>query len=171
MVEAGVFGDRRVELLDGVVYDMTPQNRRHAAALRKMRRALETICPKGWEVDVQMPLAAGDDDSLPEPDLAIVPHDPTGYLSGHPQTAALVVEIADSSLRHDREHKTKVYALAGIRESWLVNLVRDVLEVYRDPLDGIYQTRLVLDRGERIAPLIRPDVLVAVDDLIPPGSK
>jgi Uma2 family endonuclease len=115
-----------------------------------------------------MPLAAGDDDSLPEPDLAIVPLDPGGHLSGHPQTAALVVEVADSSLRHGREHKTKVYARAGIQESWLVNLIRDVLEVYRDPLDGIYQTRLDLGRGESIAPLIRPDALIAVNDLVPP---
>jgi Uma2 family endonuclease len=168
MVEAGVFGDRRVELLDGIVYDMTPQNRRHAAALRKTRRALEAICPKGWEVDVQMPLGAGDDDSLPEPDLAVVPHDPAGHLSAHPQTAALVVEVADSSLRHDRENKTKVYARAGIQESWLVNLVHDVLEVYRDPLGGVYQTCLALGRGERIAPLIRPDAPIAVDNLIPP---
>lgn len=166
MAEAGVFGDHRVELVGGVVYDMTPQSRRHAAALRKTRRALEAVCPEDWEVDVQMPFGAGED-SLPEPDLAIVPRDPAGHAAGHPQAAALVVEISDSSLRYDREHKTPVYARAGIQETWLVNLVQNVVEVYRDPVGGTYRTRLTVGPGEQIAPLVRPDMPIAVASLIP----
>lgn len=166
MAEAGVFGDHRVELVEGVVYDMTPQSRRHAAALRKTRRALEAVCPEDWEVDVQMPFGAGGD-SVPEPDLAIVPRDPSGHAGGHPQTAALVVEVSDSSLRYDREQKTPVYARAGIQETWLVNLVQNVLEVYRDPVDGAYRARLTFGPDERIAPLFRPDMPIAVTSLIP----
>ncbi|MES1244303.1 MAG: Uma2 family endonuclease [Acidobacteriota bacterium] len=167
MAEAGVFGDRRVELVEGTVYDMTPQSRRHAAALRRTRRALEAACPEGWEVDVQMPFGASGD-SLPEPDLAIVPDDPAGHADGHPRTAALIVEISDSSLRYDREQKLPVYAWAGIRETWLVNLVQDLVEVYRDPVDGVYRVRLTFGPGERVAPLCRPEAAVAVAGLLPP---
>jgi Uma2 family endonuclease len=167
MAEAGVFGDRRVELVEGTVYDMTPQSRRHAAALRKTRRALESVCPEGWEVDVQMPFGAGED-SLPEPDLALVPRDPAGHAAGHPQSAALIVEVSDSSLRYDREHKTPIYARAGIQETWLVNLIHNLVEVYRDPVDGAYRAHLSFGPGERIAPLFRPDMTITVASLLPP---
>lgn len=166
MVEAGVFGDRRVELLDGVVYDVTPQSRRHASALRRARRVLESFCPEDCEVEVQMPLSVGTE-STPEPDLAIVSRDPDDYETGHPADALLVVEISDSSLRHDREHKLPAYAQAGIRECWIVNLVRNLLEVYRDPMGGAYRASLILRRGERVAPMTRPDAPVSVDDLLP----
>lgn len=166
MVEAGVFGDRRVELLDGVVYDMTPQSRRHAAALRKARRALEAVCPEDCDVEVQMPLSL-EPDSTPEPDLAIVPRDPGDYAGGHPTTALLVVEIADSSLQHDRNQKARAYARAGIQDFWILNLLDNLLEVYRDPVDGTYRSRQTFRRGERLAALARPDLGIAIEDLLP----
>jgi Uma2 family endonuclease len=165
MVSAGVFDGRRVELVQGVVYEMTPQDSLHASSLRQVRRVLEEICPEACDVDVQMPLNVGLDSS-PEPDLAIVRRDPLNYVEGHPTAALLVVEIADSSLARDRK-KAAVYAQAGIEDYWIANLVRNVLEVYREPLDGTYRTRQVLRRGERITPLLRPDVAIAVDDLLP----
>ncbi|HEX3127566.1 MAG TPA: Uma2 family endonuclease [Thermoanaerobaculia bacterium] len=167
MAEAGVFGDRRVELVEGTVYDMTPQSRRHAAALRRTRKALEAVCPRGWDVDVQMPFGAGED-SLPEPDLAIIPEDPAGHAAAHPQAAALIVEVSDSSLRYDREHKTPLYARAGIPETWLVNLLQNRVEVYREPVDGLYRVRLSCGPGDRIAPLFRPDAAIPVASLLPP---
>jgi Uma2 family endonuclease len=165
MVGTGAFVGRRVELVEGIVYEMSPQGNPHAAGLRRARRALEAVCPEGYQVDVQMPMCLGQD-SEPEPDLSIVRRDPLDYLEGHPTSALLVVEIADSSLRHDRT-KAKTYAAAGIEDYWISNLVLGVLEVYREPVDGIYRTQRVLRRGERIAPLARPDETVAVDDLLP----
>lgn len=166
MVRAGAFIGQRVELVEGIVYEMSPQDNPHASGLRSARWALEKICPEGYQVDVQMPLNLGLD-SEPEPDLAIVRRDPRNYFEGHPTSAALLVEIAHSSLRHDRR-KAKTYATAGIEEYWISDVVRGVLEVYREPVDGIYRTQQILRRGERIAPLARPDVTVAVDDLLPP---
>lgn len=79
--------------------------------------------------------------------------------------------MADTSLQHDRK-KGGVYAKAGIQDYWIVNLARDVLEVYRDPVGATYRTRLVLRRGEQTAPLARPDAPIAVAALLPvrPGS-
>lgn len=46
---------------------------------------------------VQLPLALGVD-SEPEPDLAVVEGSARSHLDAHPTTAALVLEVADTSL-------------------------------------------------------------------------
>jgi Uma2 family endonuclease len=83
-------------------------------------------------VRVQDPLAL-DDESAPEPDLAVVRGRHADYRHEHPARAALVVEIAESSLAFDRVHKGSLYARAGIPDYWIVNLVDRVVEVYREP--------------------------------------
>jgi Uma2 family endonuclease len=85
----------------------------------------------------------------------------------HPTTALLVVEIADSSLLHDRKRKIPLYARFEIPEAWLCNLVRRVCEVYRDPENGVYQTRLVLRAGGTVSPLSRPEASLKISDLLP----
>ena len=167
MAGAGVFGDRRGELVDGVVYEMTPQESPHASGIRRGRRALQAVFPpEEFDVDAQLPLALGDED-MPEPDLAVVPRDPMDYVNSHPTGALLVLEVTDTSQYHDRKRKVRTYAKAGIQDYWIVNIPRDVLEVHRDPVDGIYRTRQILRRSERIAPLARPESQIAVDDLLP----
>ena len=170
MVEAGVFEGRRVELIDGVVYEMPPQLSPHAATVMQAQEVLRDIFSPGFSLRCQMPLDVGTE-SMPEPDLAVVLGIPRDYYAAHPTGAALVLEVADTSLQHDRK-KGGAYAKAGIQDYWIVNLARDVLEVYRDPMGAGYRTRLVLRRGEQIAPLARPDVPIAVADLLPvrPGS-
>ncbi len=164
---AGAFRDRRVELIDGVVYDMTAQHSPHAAGVQKARRALEAAFPATrYDIRSQMPLALSRF-SMPEPDLAVVPGGPDDYVKAHPKTALLVLEVADSSQYHDRIRKVGIYARAGLQDYWISNLAKDVLEVYREPAKGDYRLKLTLQRGERIAPLAAPEVSIAVDDLLP----
>jgi Uma2 family endonuclease len=160
--------DQRVELIEGIIYDMAPQNSHHATALRLTQEALRLTFPPsaGYEIRGQLPLALSED-SEPEPDLAVVTGTIRDYSDDHPTTAVLVVEVADSSLLHDRKRKLPLYARFGVGETWLLNLVRRTLEVYRDPVDGIYQTRLSLRAGGAVSPLARPDVSLQVADLLP----
>ena len=58
-------------------------------------------------------------------------------------------------------------AEAGIADYWIVNLIDDVLEVYREPRGDTYTSKRVLGPGERISPLAFPDLEVDVKDLIP----
>ena len=167
LVEAGVFEGRRVELVDGVVYErMTPQQSPHASAIRRSLRALLAIFSLDeYAVDVQLPLDLGHLD-MPEPDLAVILREETDYYASHPAGAVLVVEVSDTTLRYDRK-KSRTYAKAGIQDYWIVNVAQDVLEVYRDPIGDAYSNRQILRRGEQIAPLGRPDALIAVADLLP----
>jgi len=159
---------KRVELVEGVIYDMTPQKSPHTTALHLAQDALRALFPRdsGYTVRCQSPLALGSD-SEPEPDLAVVPGSILDYRDHHPTTAQLVVEIADSSLFHDRKRKIPLYARCGIPESWLLNLIRGTLEVYREPVGGAYQTRIVLHAGDSVCPLIRPDCSIRVSELLP----
>src|SRR5205085_7711155 len=74
-----------------------------------------------------------DDESAPEPDIAVVRGSLADYRHAHPARPALIVEVAETSLRFDRIEKGSLYARAGIVDYWIVNLIDRVVEVYREP--------------------------------------
>jgi Uma2 family endonuclease len=167
LVEQGFFHpDERLELVEGVIYEMTPQSSVHATGVRLTERALHPLYAHGFDIRCQMPLAL-DLDSEPEPDTAIVIGKPEDYSASHPSTAVLVVEVADSSLLHDRKRKTRLYARAGIPEYWIDNLVDWCLEVYREPKDGAYTSRTVLREDDSVSPLSCPEASIPVASLFP----
>ncbi len=166
MVRSGVFASgQHVELIEGEVIDMVPQNEPHAVTLSLVDSALRGIFSEGYVIRQQSPLLLGGA-SQPEPDLAVVAGAPRDFLGRHPSAAVLVVEISDSSLGHDRTTKLSLYARHGIPTYWIVNLVEGVLETYRDPAAGVYQERVVLRHGDtlRVGPR---NVAVNVADLLP----
>ena len=166
LVEQGFFDpEERLELVDGVILEMSPQSGRHATGVLLVHSALAPLFSERFHIRVQMPLALGFD-SEPEPDLAVVPGKPLDNPDVHPSTAVVVVEVADSSLARDRE-KASLYARAGIPEYWLENLVDWCLEVYREPKDGTYTSRTVLRAGDNVAPLSRAEALIPVAGVLP----
>jgi Uma2 family endonuclease len=121
-----------------------------------------------------MPLALPALTCEPEPDIALVALDTPTNETGRPTSAALVVEVAESSLAYDRNRKGPLYAAGGIQEYWLVNLPDRCLEVYRQSMPDEtsfsgwrYQEQQVLHEGERVSPLIAPAVVIAVGELFP----
>jgi Uma2 family endonuclease len=168
LVESGGFHpESRVELVDGEILDMAPQESLHATGIRLTEDAMRIAFGEGFEVRAQLPLAI-DGYSEPEPDIAVVTGSPRDYRDAHPATAALIVEVADSSLAFDRTRKLALYARNGIPEYWILNLVDGALEVHRDPAGETYASRSVLAASEHIAPLHAPgDRAVAVADLLP----
>nr|WP_281721433.1 Uma2 family endonuclease [Nitrosomonas nitrosa] len=172
MAEAGLFGpDERVELLEGDIITVTPQQSPHAACIGLIDSALRLAFGPSYWIRVQLPLIM-DPDSEPEPDLAVVPGSPRDYVHGHPRTAELVVEVADSTLAKDRTYKTRIYAQAGIQEYWIVNLADRCLEVYRDPVistgqPALYRSSQKLTSSDSLIPLATPGSTVIVADLLP----
>jgi Uma2 family endonuclease len=135
MAEIGVLHpDQRVELLDGEIHDMSPIGPLHGGVLNRLNRWFTTSANGQWLVSAQNP-ARLDKYSEPQPDLMLLKPAPDDYTSHHPNPddVFLLVEIADTSLSHDRQRKIPAYARAGIAEVWIVNLSERTIEVYRDP--------------------------------------
>jgi Uma2 family endonuclease len=134
MARAGILTENDpVELLEGwLVYKMT-KNPPHSVVTQLTQNALRQILPGDWFVSSQEPITL--DNSEPEPDITIVRGAIRGYLSHHPgaDDIALVVEVADSTLRIDRGFKKRIYARAGISTYWIINLVDKQIEVYSQP--------------------------------------
>jgi Uma2 family endonuclease len=172
MLEVGILAeDDRVELLGGQVVEMSPAGPPHAAATDRLGDRLAAGTAGRALVRRQNPLDLGEYDE-PEPDLAVVRPRADYYAERHPTAAEvlLLVEVADSSLVYDQRTKAAIYAAAGIREVWVLNLPERVLEVYRDAGPAGYQDRQTHQRGERVAPLAFPDLELAVADLLPPSA-
>ena len=85
-----------------------------------------------WYVRTQGPIGL-DDESEPEPDVAVVPGGVEDYGRAHPSRVVLIVEVAETSLAVDREYKASLYARAGVPDYWILNLVDRMLEIYREP--------------------------------------
>ena len=105
-------------------------------------------------------------DSEPEPDLAIVQGQRADYLTSHPTTALLVIEIATSSERLDREMAT-IYAEAGVQEYWIILGQKRAVEIFRRPVNGVYQEQQIFQLGETIQSAIIPGWTLAVSDIFP----
>jgi Uma2 family endonuclease len=173
LVEIGVFRDDRVELIGGHLVVAEPQGAYHATAVGAVDDALRAVLPRGWIVRAQMPIAL-DDDSAPEPDLAVVHGGRRDYRDAHPARPVLAIEVAEASLETDRHDKGSLYARAGIDDYWIVNLVDRVVEVYRGPrvdASAPYGWRYGSVEHVRppavVVPLALPDVAIAVADVLP----
>lgn len=138
IAKAGILdNDEPVELLEGLLVQKMTKNPPHTVATQLIQEALRAILPADWRVPAQEPITLAD--SEPEPDLVVVRGGIRRYLEHHPgpQDLALVVEVADATLRGDRGSKKRTYARAGILIYWVVNLVENQIEVYADPTGPI----------------------------------
>lgn len=173
LVDCGIFGPGdRVELLDGVLVAREPQGGRHAMAVGLVRVALERAFGARYHVREEKPVAL-DDLSEPEPDIVVVRGRLRDYPT-HPARPVLTVEVAESSLVLDRLRKGSLYARAGLTEYWIVNLLDEVLEVYRDPVRTAsrrvgfkYGSVRLLKRHATVTPLAAPRARVRVASLLP----
>ena len=163
--EAGLFDGERVELIDGEVYIMSPMSERHASGILRVQYALLGLAPQGYLVRTQLPILG--DASEPEPDIGLVIGAVDDLDQAIPSTLELVIEVSLSSLKFDQTEKLKVYAQQNIPEYWILNLVDDCLEVYRDPVGDSYRDMAIVKAGESIACLAIPNAEVAVSDLLP----
>ena len=174
LIGIGVFRPGEpIELLGGQLIVAEPQGSAHHTALGLVEDALRVVFGPGWLVRSQGPIAL-DDESEPEPDVAVAPGSRRDYSHAHPARPVLVVEVAESSLSLDRNHKGSLYARARLQDYWILNLLDRVLEVYREPavdpsaaFGWRYVSQQILSPTSAVAPLAAPDALVRVSDLLP----
>ena len=174
LCEQDWFQGKRVQLIGGEILEMAAQYDLHFAGIDMTRDALTAAFGPNYWVRAQASLDLSPR-SVPDPDVAVIPGPrPRRPTRSIPTTALLVVEVADTTLSFDRNTKASLYAASGIADYWIVNLVQNQVEVYRDPVADPtqpfgwrYSSRTILDPGDSIAPLAVPQARVAVADLLP----
>ena len=172
MAEAGILTeDDRVELIDGVIVEMSPVGSRHVGVVNGFNRALTEAVGRRAVVQVQSPIRL-DDGTEPQPDLVLLRERADLYASGHagPQDVLLLIEVADSSVGYDRNEKLPRYARAGIPEVWLTLLPEDVVEAHTEPTENGYRVTRRLRAGDILRPGCFEDIEIPVEAIIPADS-
>lgn len=166
MVEAGIWDDRQVELLNGIIVEMSPEGTPHAHRSTDLGEYLIRLLGERAQVRPAKPITLPNG-SEPEPDLAIVQRLGNEYLSHHPYPDNIfwVIEYSYTSLEKDLGVKAEIYAAAGIAEYWVVNLKDNKLIVFRDPINGKYQAQQEFTSGS-ISPLAFPDLAIEATRLL-----
>lgn len=173
MSDAGVFDGRRVELIEGRIFRMNAQAHPHRWAVSKASRAFQNrFEAKEFWVVVQGTLPLGRF-GAPDPDIHCfaVPEGTDEELLPKP---FVVVEVSDKSYRKDSGLKLRMYASAGIRDYWIINLNEKRIEVYREPSNSTgkrsgwrYKSVRHFKPGQKVKLLEFPKIAFAVNDLVP----
>ena len=168
MVDAGILHEEdRTELIDGEIILMSPMGSHHAAVVTRVTDLFVPLFKGKALLRPQLPLRLNDLNES-QPDIVLLKPKKDCYVSRHPGPADvfLVMEIADSSLRYDRDVKLPIYATAQLDEVWIAHLSKETLLVYRDPMGGTYKTLQTFRSGQSLSCLRFPDIQLAVDDLL-----
>jgi Uma2 family endonuclease len=168
MVDTGILTrEDHVELIHGEIVQMTPIGRRHSATTAALvasfnRRLGERVVV--WSQG-SLPLPPR---SMPEPDVMVLEPRPDFYREAdvRPEDVMLLIEVSETSLRYDRLVKLPLYAAAGIREVWVVDVEGGAIETYREPATDGYGRSGRFPRGMTVSPEACPELTLAVSDIV-----
>jgi Uma2 family endonuclease len=166
MIEAGILTrDDKVELLDGQIIQMSPQRPPHAGTTQRASDYLKAILIGNAHVRTQLPITLLT--SEPEPDIAVVTIDPSGYGDHHPNSTEilLLIEVAYSTLNIDSEAKALIYAKANIADYWILDVVERQVYIFRQPTELGYQQKTIFQQDAAIAPLAFPNIEIPFVEL------
>ncbi len=176
MIEKGIFDeDSRVELIEGVIVKKMGKNNPHITCTDLIQELFARVLPAGYFGSMGNPLTIKERDSEPEPDAQVFRGSIRDYKKRRrtQRDAALVIEVSDTTYRMDRRRKWVTYAGAGVAVYWIVNLRKNVVEIYTLPAgtgeDARYSQSQVLGPDEEV-PLVLDGVEVArlfVRDILP----
>ncbi len=173
MVHAGVLRpDDRVELIEGELVDMVPIGWAHQACVDRLTEFFVRRLAGRALVRVQGPLRLSEQ-SVPQPDLALLRPDETYYAHGGPTAGDvfLVIEVSDTTLAYDRDVKVPLYARHGVPEVWVIDLTGERVLVYRDPGTEGYRVSREERPGGLLEPFRVPGLRVPVAELLQAGAR
>jgi Uma2 family endonuclease len=165
MIKSGILRDRRVELINGEIWEMPPEGPLHTSTNINAVKYLRSLLDGLAEVREAHPITLAN--SEPEPDVAIVRLPDIIYLTRHPQPDDIywLIEIAERTLAIDLGRKKKDYALAQIEEYWVIDLTNQKFLIFRDPVGDNYTDEREVTQGT-VNPLAFSSVRVSVDRLL-----
>ena len=162
----------RWELIQGELVKKMGMNGPHAVVVTLLNGALTQIFKEGYAIRIQLPMAVSES-SEPEPDALVVEGKPRDFIAGHPTTAALAIEVSDSTLATDLGVKVALYAQANVTEYWVIDINARLLHVHRTPIESSalpngfgYRTVTLLTDSDSVSPLAAPQSAIAVADLL-----
>jgi Uma2 family endonuclease len=161
----GVMGalSEQVELLNGVIIEKMPRSPLHIWLVEELAERLLAVLMAGFFLRKECPLTTTH--SEPEPDLAVVSGNRADYLSGHPRTAELVIEVSISTEETDRA-KADIYAGAGVKEYWIVLPQQRRIEVFQNPAGAAYLKHTVFEDGVSVTCGVLPGFTVDLAALL-----
>lgn len=167
MGEVGILGlEQRTELIEGEILEMSPIGAKHSGSINRLNRIFAGLVGNQAIISIQNSIRINNH-SEPQPDIAILYWREDFYVESLPipSEVFLLIEVADSTLKYDREVKAIIYAKASIPELWIANIEAQVFEVYRQPSETGYQQVQIYGKGEIINLLMLPNVAIAVNDI------
>ncbi len=175
MAELGLFQEdnpkeicytKRLELIKGEIFEMSPVGFKHASCVKKLNYLLMKKLSDKVILGVQDPIKLKDN-TEPQPDLVLLKPRPDFYIREHPQPEDifLLIEVADSSINYDREVKLPLYAENKIHEVWLIDLNKKILEVHQNPYNNYYQNIQKLSSINNVCLSNFTDIEIKVSDL------
>lgn len=169
MIRHGILGaGDRVELIAGEIVEMPPIGDPHKGSVTFLQRFFERHLADGQAIVMVQQALAIVPNSMPQPDLLLLRYRSDFYRhrANYPDDALLAVEVADASLRYDRTTKLSLYANAGVREYWIVDVNGKAIEVYREAAEDAYASVRVARGKETVAPNAFPDCSTSVNDVL-----
>ncbi|MEI6232664.1 MAG: Uma2 family endonuclease [Planctomycetota bacterium] len=172
MTDKGYFDHKRVEMIYGIIYKKDQQSPAHAYSTHVLARILTKAFEPEYTVFQynQIRMLKNSD---PEPDVSVCLGEFEKF-TDHPNDATLVVEVSHTvrDLAFSRTFKAALYARAGVKDYWIVNLMNFQIEVFREPVKISdrkfdYSIREIALPSELISPLAKPDFKIAVKDIFP----
>jgi Uma2 family endonuclease len=160
--DAGVLGPSdRVELIGGEMIEMAPIGAKHFAKVNRLSRMLGLSAGNEAIVSTQNPLSLPPYDE-PQPDIALLKPRADDYEKKLPAATdvLLIVEVADSTLKYDREVKLPIYARHGIVEVWLIDIRDETLLINRSPGSKGFKQVLKPRKNGTVTPLLLPNVTI-----------
>jgi Uma2 family endonuclease len=160
--------ESRVELIEGQIIEMSPQQPPHAATTQIASDYLRKLLEGKATIRVQLPITIRPN-SEPEPDIAAVRIKLQNYINSHPapDDIFLLVEVADSTLNTDRNKKSRTYAKAKIQEYWVLDVNSQQIYIFREPGENGYMQQIILDINAKISLVTFPEIEVQIKQLFP----
>jgi len=167
MVDSGILKeDDRVELIRGEIIEMSPIGTKHSACVARLTRLFTVLLGTRAIVWAQNPIVL-QNHSEPQPDVTLLKPRDDFYESAHPQPEDiyLLIEVADTTVKYDKEVKIPLYAEDGIIEVWLVDINEETVELYREPAANGYQNLRKFVVGENLSIGVFSDVNINVKEI------
>jgi len=168
MGDAGILPEeKRFELIRGEILEMPNPKPPHSGRVNRLTHLFTSRLGDSIVLSVQNPSSI-DNMSEPVPDVSLLKPRSDFYTERHPlpEDVLLVIEISYTTFRFDTKIKAPLYAEAGIREYWILDIPSDVLEVHTVPVRGKYTHLEIFKHGQIISPQAFPETMFSIEEIL-----